>query len=272
MDWATSMGEKWLAYIDRLEGMTAPFGAALLEHAALQPGERAVDIGCGGGDTSLAAAAAVGPGGSVLGLDISSALTAAAERRAEVNGLKNLAFLTADAATAMPLGAPFDRMLSLFGIMFFDQPKAAFANLRRMIKKGGRADFAVWAPVRDNPWRAEVVAVLGRHIELPVPQPGTPGPFALSDPDYINKLLDGAGFKAIDIQALTRNLPFSGPGSTPDLSVNFAMEFYFSQILANQPQDIRDNIAAELHDLFSRYHEEEGVIMAAKIWLVTARA
>lgn len=195
-NWGGEMGEKWLANLEKFEGMIAPAGAALMARAGFSADERVVDIGCGGGATTIEIGQAVGPGGTVLGIDISPVLVDAARRRAAEAGVANVRFMNADAATVRPEGAPFDRLLSRFGSMFFEDFAAAFANYRALLRDGGRADLAVWAPARENGWIAGVQEIIRRHIEIAPPQPHAPGPFALDDPDFVRPLLEQAGFDA----------------------------------------------------------------------------
>lgn len=140
-DWAGEMGARWLVSLDRFEGMIAPIGAALLARAAYQPGERVLDLGCGGGATTLAIAEAVGPDGAALGLDVAPMLIERASQRAAATGSK-ARFVCSDAATAALNEPPFDRLFSRFGSMFFETPAAAFTNLRGMLKPGARIDLA----------------------------------------------------------------------------------------------------------------------------------
>lgn len=182
-DWAGEMGARWLANLTGFEGTIAPAGEALLAHAAYQPGERVVDIGFGGGATSLAIAQAVAPDGGVFGIDISPNLAAATTRRAAAAGIANARFICADAATASVPEAPFDRLCSRFGSMFFSEPVPAFANLRGLLKTGGRLDLAVLGPPQQNPWMLEGMAVARRHVEMPAPVPRAPGPFAFEERD-----------------------------------------------------------------------------------------
>ena len=133
-DWAGEMGAKWLANLAQFEGMIAPIGEALLKQADFKPGERVIDIGCGGGGTSIAIAQAVAPSGEVLGIDISPDLTNASTRRASDAGVGNIHFICADAATVQLRSAPFDRLFSRFGSMFFAEPHKAFANLHSLLR------------------------------------------------------------------------------------------------------------------------------------------
>ncbi|WP_240344828.1 class I SAM-dependent methyltransferase [Novosphingobium sp. THN1] len=135
-DWAGEMGARWLANLTGFESTIAPAGEALLAQAAYQPGERVVDIGFGGGATSLAIAQAVAPQGEVVGIDISPDLAAATARRAAAAGIANARFICADAATVALPEMPFDRLCSRFGSMFFSEPVPAFANLRGLLKAG----------------------------------------------------------------------------------------------------------------------------------------
>lgn len=272
-DWAGAMGAKWLANIDRFESMIAPVGDAFLERAAFRPGERVIDIGCGGGGTSIAIGAQVAPGGSVLGLDISPDLIAYATARARTAGAGNVTFVQADASAARPSGTPFDRLFSRFGAMFFAEPGPAFRNLKSLVRPGGRIDLAVWAPARDNLWIAAMMGVLGRHLALPAPVPRAPGPFALDDPDYIRALLGEAGFVDIDIAAWDGMQPVGGAGSSPESAVAFVLEaLSFGDLLAEAAPAVRSAVSAELVDLFAQHAGPDGVTMPARAWFVTGRA
>ena len=116
-EWAGEMGAKWLASLDQFEGMNAPIGAALLARADYNAGERVLDIGSGGGATTLSIAKAVGPSGAALGIDISPYLVAAATARAQQPRLGNVQFLCADAGRVALDSPPFDRLFSRFGYL-----------------------------------------------------------------------------------------------------------------------------------------------------------
>lgn len=137
-DWAGEMGARWLASLDRFEGMIAPIGSALLARAGYHSGERVLDLGCGGGATTLAIAELVGPQGAALGLDVAPMLIERARHRASAAG-SSARFVCADAATAHLDTPPFDRLFSRFGSMFFDAPVPAFANRKAMLKPSARA-------------------------------------------------------------------------------------------------------------------------------------
>jgi SAM-dependent methyltransferase len=273
-DWAGEMGARWLANLTGFEKTIAPAGEALLAHAAYQPGERVVDIGFGGGATSLAIAQAVAPDGEVVGIDISPDLAAATTRRAAAAGIANARFICADAATVAVPEAPFDRLCSRFGSMFFTEPVPAFANLRGLLKPGGRLDLAVWGPPLQNPWMLEGMAVARRHVEMPAPVPRAPGPFAFEEREYMEDTLIAAGFSNVNIVAAKGELPVGGPGATAEQAQAFVRHaLAFGQALLDYPPEVQEAAAAELTALYARhYRPGEGVMMGYAIWLVSANA
>ena len=273
-DWAGEMGARWLANLKGFESTIAPAGEALLVHAAYQPGERVVDIGFGGGATSLAIAQAVAPQGEVVGIDISPDLAAATTRRAAAAGITNARFICADAATVTVPEAPFDRLCSRFGSMFFSEPVSAFANLRGLLKPGGRLDLAVWGPPQQNPWMLEGMTVARRHVEMPAPVPRAPGPFAFEERDYMEETLIAAGFSNVNIVAAKGELPVGGLGATPEQAQAFVRHaLAFGQALLDYPPEVQAAAAAELTSLYTKYYRPgEGVMMGYAIWLVSANA
>jgi SAM-dependent methyltransferase len=181
------------------EPMTAAVTSALLEHVALEDGERVLDVGTGGGRSAIAAARQVGPDGDAVGADISEPLVALARRRAAADGVANARFVVADVQTAAVDGGPFDAAMSQFGVMFFDESVTAFANVRAHVRSGGRLAFACWQTVADNPW------FVGGAIQpfcppalRPGPGKNATGPFTLADPGYTAGVLAAAGWSGIE--------------------------------------------------------------------------
>lgn len=219
----------WVDHWPKRERFTTTVTPVLLAALELQPGERVLDIGCGGGLTSIAAAKAVGASGAVTGADISAGLVALASRRAVEAGVGNVSFQVTDVQQVRMAGAPFDAAMSQFGVMFFDEPKAAFTNIRAQLAPGGRLAFACWQSAANNPWHY-AAALKG---VVPPPAPPAPGksptgPFAFAEPDYVLGILSAAGFVGAAIA--NHNLIIEAPldaifddaqlvnnGVTPDL-------------------------------------------------------
>ena len=148
--WNEPGGSAWTLWQERMDLQLAPLGLAAIEAVAPRAGEHVLDIGCGCGDTTLQVAELVGPSGKVTGVDISSPMLARARERATQSGSANTQFLEADAqvATVGDLDGPFDAAVSRFGVMFFADPVAAFAQHRVLGQAGGTARFRLLATGR----------------------------------------------------------------------------------------------------------------------------
>lgn len=273
-DWAGEMGAKWLANLSRFEDMIAPVGEALLKQANFMPGERVLDIGCGGGGTTISIAQAVAPSGKVLGIDISPDLTTASAKRAADAGVTNIGFICADASTIQLESAPFDRLFSRFGSMFFPEPHRAFYNLHSLLRPGARIDLAVWGPPRENLWMMEMMGVVRRYVDIPTAIPRTPGPFAFEDLDYLNEILASGSFSKANVTAYNGLQPIGGVNAAPHDAVSFVLSsMAVGRALDEQGTDVRAAAEADLLELFqNHYVAEQGVMMQGKAWLVSATA
>jgi SAM-dependent methyltransferase len=189
--WATAWPQR-----ERLTEAVTPYVIAAVSG---RPGQRICDIGCGGAGLSIELAKVVGPDGEVVGYDISVPLLRLARARAKDSGVPNVEFVETDVQTGPWDGPPFDVAASQFGVMFFDEPTAAFASIRGHLVPGGRFVFACWQGVERNPWH------LGTALQSLLPPPRVPapgkspvGPFALGDDEYVRELLEAAGFAAVE--------------------------------------------------------------------------
>lgn len=190
---------------EKRERLTERVSRHVLVAAQLHSGERVLEVGSGGGKLALLASKQVGPGGRVYGADISAGMVDMATRRAKAARARNVTFSVADCQCDPLPGAPFDLAISQFGVMFFQDPIEAFANIRSHLKKGARLAFACWQPVERNPWFpgplfARFSTSPGATSEGARP---APGPFAFEEPGYVRGILQDAGFMGIDRIAKT---------------------------------------------------------------------
>ncbi|MGZ4710015.1 MAG: class I SAM-dependent methyltransferase [Acidimicrobiales bacterium] len=192
----------WLEAERHTRLVSQRFGEMAIDRLDLVAGQRVLDIGCGAGGTTLELAARVGPDGEAVGADIASAMVRAAQQRAGDAGVRNVRFLTADLQVDDLGTGLFDAAFSQFGVMFFAEPAAAFAHIRRTIHPGGTLAFSCWQSIFSNEWMfvpgSAVVSVTGSLP--PMPGPDEPGPFSLAEPDRVTALLSGAGFTHIEVE------------------------------------------------------------------------
>jgi SAM-dependent methyltransferase len=272
-DWSGTAGARWAENVDHFEKMLAPPGEALLDWCGFSAGERVVEIGCGGGGLTRAIAARVAPGGGVLGLDISEGLVALATERAAAGGIDNAAFLAGDAQRTIPEQAPFDRLVSRFGVMFFADPAAAMANLRAMIAPGGRLDFAVWAPAEFNPQFVATGMVAREYLGLAPADPRGPGPLAFSDTAYLEGLLTGAGFGAVSFGNWRGTLPFAPAGmALADAAELMLRTSAIADAMREAGPGVHEAARAALADRLAEYHGPAGLLLPAQVHLVRATA
>jgi SAM-dependent methyltransferase len=191
--------ERWTTYWPRREALTGAATSSLMMALGLQPGERVLDVGTGGGSSTIEAARRVGPKGTVLGIDLSEALAALARDRAKEAGADNVSFVVSDAQTSHFPGAPFDVAMSQFGVMFFEEPTAAFANIGAHLRRGARLAFACWQAAQANPWNSgSVLRPFVAAPQHPVNARTPPGPFSLGDPAETESILADAGFADVE--------------------------------------------------------------------------
>jgi SAM-dependent methyltransferase len=194
--------QRWTDAWPSRERLTEAVTPTVAAAAGAQPGQRICDIGCGGGGLTITLGGMVGPDDEVVGYDFSAPLLELARQRAVRAGRSNVRFVEADVQVSGLNDAVFDLAVSQFGVMFFDEPTAAFATIRRHLVPDGRFVFACWQSVERNPWHTG--SALRRLLPPPrTPEPGKSpvGPFALGDDEYVRELLEAVGYTGIESSA-----------------------------------------------------------------------
>lgn len=271
--WNTGDGvAHWVDNQARYDRMHAPFTAMILEAARLRFGIDVLDVGCGCGGTTLAAARLAAPGQAV-GLDLSGPMLARARASAEAAGLGNTEFRQGDAQVHALEPTRFGAVISRFGVMFFDDPVAAFANIRAATRPAGRLVFVCWQPQAANEWMLVPGGALAEHVPPPAPAPsGGPGMFAFADPDRIRQVLAGAGWRDIEITSEHRSILVGGGGSVED-AVEFLRTGSMGRtMLAAADPGTAARALASVRSALAEHADAEGVRLSAAVWLVQAAA
>lgn len=266
--WNQAGGQAWVELQGLMDTLNKPIEDLLIARGDPGVGGRVLDIGCGAGGTTLAMARRVGPQGLSLGVDVSAPLLELARRRAEAEGLEAADFLEGDAGS-VDLGAGFDGAISRFGVMFFSDFDAAFANIRSSLRPGGSMVFACWRSPKDNPL-ANLPMEAVAHLLPPTPQadPLAPGRFAFADPLRVRGILERTGWHDIAIETLDAPTPIA----VDDLVTLSLKMGPVANALRTQDQATADKVRETVHAALTPYAENGIVPMTAGCWLVTARA
>jgi len=258
-------GEHWAAHGDHAP---TDIDRDVLGAAGIRATDRVLDIGCGTGQTTRAAARRA-HAGQAVGLDLSGPQLARARELAAVEGVTNVAFEQGDAQVhPLPAGG-FDVAVSRFGIMFFADPVAAFSNVARALAPGGRLAFVCPQAAAEQPWFvAPLVGLLGEEPDLPASDGGGPGMFSLADPDRIVAVLTAAGFADVRPAGLATPMDF---GPTVAGAVGFYLGSGPVRALLDERPELAGPARANLEATMARYLTPTGVRVPATHWLVTAR-
>ena len=266
--WNATAGPVWVQFQEQLDRQIEPLGLEAIRTLAPAPGERVMDIGCGCGQSTMELAARVGPSGAVVGIDISEPMLDVARGRPAPAASPPPSFRQAD-AQAEDLGqGAFDAAFSRFGVMFFADPVAAFANIRRALKPGGRLGFVCWRPLLENSWMLEpMLAALPYLPPLPPPDPTAPGPFAFADAERVRGILAGAGFSAVRIEPFDMRIG----GSSVEQTLTLAFRVGPLGAALRENPGLADTVAGAIRAKLAEYDTPSGVLMPAAVWIVQAR-
>jgi len=267
--WNAAAGRTWVEMQERLDRLFAPIEARVVDEGFPGQGGAVLDIGCGAGATTLAMARRLGPGGRCVGVDISQPLVDAARRRAASEGLSGATFIAADAQTHAFEPAGFDAATSRFGVMFFSDPTAAFAGIRRAVRPGGRLVFAAWRSPAENPFMTAAARAAAPLLpDQPAPDPDAPGQFAFAREDRIRTILAGAGWREIEVQ------PFDVEAELSERDLTDYVMKMGPVGLALQELDpaARAPVAEAVLAAFAPFVRDGAARFTMACWLVKARA
>jgi SAM-dependent methyltransferase len=272
--WNEQAGAKWVQMQASIDAQIRPLGEIAMDRGAIAAGERVLDVGCGCGAATLAIARRVGAAAEAVGIDISAVMLERARAAAAEAGIGNVRFENADAQTHRFAAGSFDVAFSRFGVMFFAHPEEAFANLRSALRGGGRLAFVCWRALEENPWMLVPLGAALQQLPAPpaLPSPEAPGPFAFADADRIRRILEGAGFSAVRIDAVDETLSVGGAGGL-EAAADFLVQIGPTGRILREANDadlcarVGDAVRAALRP----YASGDGVRMPSAAWAVTAR-
>lgn len=267
--WNGDAGRRWTRNQGRVDAVLAPIAHAAIDRARIEQGWKVVDVGCGCGITSVEIGRRVGGDGAVLGLDISAPMLDRARECLPAD--LRVDFVLGDAATHRFAHGAYDLLFSRFGVMFFGDPTAAFANLRTALRPGGRLVFACWRNPKENPWMMVPLQAAYEHVPpLPKPEPEDPGAFSFADEQRVRRILGNAGFAGVAIEPYDLHLDLADGGGV-EAAVSFAIEIgATNRAVQDQPAPVVDAVTTSIRHALTPWARDATVELPAAVWLVSA--
>jgi SAM-dependent methyltransferase len=267
-EWNGATGWYWATHAERYDAMLSRVSDRLFAAADIASPERVLDVGCGCG-RSTRIAARYADTGAALGVDLSEPMLEQARRLAAEQAITNIDFVQADVQQHRFDDQPFDIVISQLGVMFFDDPGKAFANLHSALRPGGRIAFLCWQEQDRNAHRTVPQAAIGQFLELPPPPPpGSPGAFSLADPDRLRGLLGAAGYREIALASVNEPL-FSGTDAE-DAAAFLEQVPLIRRLLDNADPTTAGRARNALRAALAEHETADGVLLDSAAWLVTA--
>jgi SAM-dependent methyltransferase len=269
--WNGSSGSAWVEMQDVLDRMLALFEMFLSQEAFPGEGGRVLDVGCGAGGTTISMARRLGPTGLCIGVDISEPLLTVAKERSIAEKLGGVAFVQADAQTYAFEPSRFDSVMSRFGVMFFDDPEAAFVNIRRAARSDAKLAFVAWRSPAENPFMTTAARAAEPLLpNLSLPDAGAPGQFAFADGGRVRRILNASDWKNIDV----RPIDVTGNIAEQDLLTYVTKLGPVGVALrgADVDEATRAHTASVVRAAFEPYIQNGTARFTMASWLVSARA
>lgn len=265
--WDGDDGQHWAEHEQTYNASARRHYVRLREAASVSADDRVLDIGCGCGESTRDAARAA-VSGMALGVDLSARMIARARERGRTEGLTNVSFAQADAQVYPFDQQAFDLAISRFGAMFFGDPVAAFRNIGRALRPGGRVALLAWQELGKNEWPLALREALAVGRNLPEPPPGAPGPFGLADADRVRRILSEAGFSGIELQDVSEPLTLAADF---DDAFTFVSTLGITRgLLEELDASARTQALDALRATIATHATAEGVKFDSRAWLITA--
>lgn len=266
--WDGHEGDVWTDHADRYDRAARRVFARFLDEKPVTAGDAVLDIGCGAGKSTRAVARLAGQG-PVLGIDLSTRMLELARTRTDAEHLTNVTYARGDAQVHPFHSGAFDVAMSSFGVMFFNDPIAAFTNIGRALRPNARLALLAWRTVPENAWLMAIRDALAVGRDLPMPPPDAPTPFSLADPDRVGRILGASGFDEVGFTPVDEPMDI---GADADDALDFAKSMGIVEGLTDGlDADDRAAAMANLHEVFVAHESPDGVLLDAAAWVITAR-
>lgn len=270
--WNGEAGRKWAERDRQMATILAPVSEALMDHASVERARAVLDVGCGGGSNSFMLAERLHSSAQLLGVDVSAPMLEVARAEGAARGLNNVRFLQADAAEHDFGSQQFDLLFSRFGVMFFEDPGAAFTHMRGAMTPGADLAFVCWQPLKVNPWTALPLKAALTVLPPPeAPAPRSPGPFAFGERDYVDQILRTAGWTDIDINASEVAMRWPAETDYPTTVREVLNTGPVGRLLVSADAPTREAVYDAAAGLLENHFDGDALVLPGAVWLVTAR-
>ena len=268
--WSGKGGDIWVERQNAMDTMLSPLGEAALNKLNLNEGENVLDIGCGCGNTTLNIAKRISPDGQVTGLDISKPMLKRAKESANEMSISNASFNCVDVQTDDIGEEVYSAAFSRFGVMFFEDPIAAFHNINKSLITGASLSFVCWQSPALNPWQSLFIEAVKKYVDLPSPPPRSPSPFAFMESEYVSSILEESNFQNIMIEGHEAEVNMFSERSLSDSVKDYiSINPVVSGMLKDSTEQEKTEIINSAIEAFSPYYSAKGLMFPSATWLVT---
>lgn len=272
--WNGEIGQYWAKQDKIMARLLQPIAQALLDHAEFNDCRHVLDVGCGGGSQTRLLAERLGAGSKITGIDISEPLLEVARTNTS-KSVVNMDYLLGDASEYEFPTAQFDGIFSRFGVMFFDDPIAAFTNLRTALTDGAKIAFSCWQGADKNDWASIPMQTAIKFITPPedmMPAADAPGPFAFAQPEHVHKILHTAGFTDIELSPHLATMRMGEQPTLADSVREMTGIGPVQRLLAGQDEALKERVYQALEKSLADFYKNGAIELPGAIWFVTAIA